>query len=128
MSDSTLRVNLRGDELVMSDNKGFEVENRWRKKILANHTLILARRKRLTIATPVKLTVTVQSPSGTQISEKQAWPSIQAMLNGLVSAGVITNDVSSDIQQIVVQQGPDVDDTDYYRFTLAFTPTTGEGH
>lgn len=96
----------------------------------AKRLRILARARglqlRVKLQEPVHIKATVHTPTDTRFDPPNAWPTIKPIIDGLVDAGVLEDDSSTQVPEITFARGAKTGRAGVYIVELEFTPMKEE--
>lgn len=74
------------------------------------------------VPTPCKITATIGYPTARRADPSNAEPTIKALIDGLVDAGVIPDDDHAHVPEVRYRRDPDKSSPGMYRVTLRLEP------
>ena len=92
----------------------------------AKRLRILARARaaqlRLKVQSPVSVKVTIRTPTNAVFDPPNAWPTVKPIIDGLVDAGVLEDDSSTQVPEITFVRGAKTGRAGVYIVELEFSP------
>ena len=78
-------------------------------------------------ATPVHIVATVSTPTNSRFDPPNAAPTVKALIDGLVDAGVIPDDDHHHVPRVSFERGPKTGEPGFYRIVLDLQEVNTDG-
>ena len=122
----TLRIRVGKPLWMTSNHRLHHMEKANRAKRLRILARARAAQLRLKVQSPVSIKVTIRTPSNKVFDPPNAWPTVKPIIDGLVDAGVLEDDSSTQVPEITFARGAKTGRAGVYIVELEFSPMKEE--
>lgn len=131
----TLRFRIHRDQWMTSNQRLHYQVKRRRTEALRTLAYVQTRntlqhpplKNLVPIRKPMRLTATIHLPTARRFDPPNAWPTVKALVDGVVDAGILPDDSSDEIPVTSFQRGGVSGDAGVYLVELTFTILEEEG-